>query len=348
MADQINGKGEALYRMGGQSQTYTGAWVFGFRNGEGTFQFACGCSYDGNFSSDSPNGRGVFTWPSGLKLEAYWKDGKPERGGVFQTAAGQLVADVEYMEAVEVHPDFSHSNDSCRWSDAVFDLFHSHVSALPDDDEPRRQGSIGSTSSGAYRRPDRMPASPGRTLAPGPHVNVGSVPESWTIVSQLGRGAFGAVFKCLNDTDGSFFALKQVDIRLGGNARRAQEVKALEKELGVLRRLRHPNIVGYLGANENDLGDLCVLMELVPGGDLESILRQMDADGRKGFELGVIRRYSRDVLRGIAYLHGHNIAHRDIKGGNVLVAIIGQCKLADFGVASHLDQISGSEMRGTP
>ena len=279
----------------------------------------------------SPNGRGVFSWPSGLKLEANWKNGKPERGGVFQTAVGQLVADVEYIVAVEIFPGFSQSNAGCRWSDAVFDLFHAHVSALPDGDEPiHRLGSTGSSGSGAYPRSDRMPASPGQPMGPGPHVNVGSVPESWTIVSQLGRGAFGAVFKCLNDTDGSFFALKQVDIRLGGNARRAQEVRALEKELGVLRRLRHPNIVGYLGARESDAGDLCVLMELVPGGDLESILRQMDADGRKGFEPGVIRRYSRDVLRGIAYLHGHNIAHRDIKGGNVLVAISGACGNVDI------------------
>ena len=43
--------------------------------------------------------------------------------------------------------------------------------------------------------------------------------------------------------------------------------------------------------------------------------------------------YTKQILMGLEYLHYHNVIHRDIKGGNVLVDRFGTCKLADFGTA---------------
>lgn len=164
----------------------------------------------------------------------------------------------------------------------------------------------------------------------------------WTKVSLLGRGAFGAVYKCLNDQTGGWFAMKEVNLHVG-NTRQSKETKALAREIAVLRELRHENIVGYLGTDRSSENDLCVLMEFVAGGDCHSLLKKLG----HGFPLPVIKRYTRDVCRGAVYLHSKDIAHRDIKGENVLVSVSGVCKLADFGVAAHLDQISGS-VRGTP
>jgi serine/threonine protein kinase len=84
-------------------------------------------------------------------------------------------------------------------------------------------------------------------------------------------------------------------------------------------------------------------MELVSAGDIGSIL----AECASGFSVGVIKRYTAEILRGAAYLHSNNVAHRDIKGANVLVSSSGICKLADFGVAAHMDQMTMS-IRGTP
>ena len=87
-------------------------------------------------------------------------------------------------------------------------------------------------------------------------------PFSWMKLHRIGRGAFGDVFQCLNTLDGSCFATKQVPTnsnRAGGSSR---EAVALQKELNILKQLRHPNIVGYIGT-ETQAGHLYVVVTLV-------------------------------------------------------------------------------------
>jgi mitogen-activated protein kinase kinase kinase 3 len=100
-----------------------------------------------------------------------------------------------------------------------------------------------------------------------------------------------------------------------------------------MRKLSHPNIVRYFGAELNDEeGVLNIFQEWVPGGSIATLLSKMGA-----FSVPVVRSYLRQVLLGLEYLHGHRIIHRDIKGGTILVDNSGTVKLADFGASKNMN-----------
>jgi serine/threonine protein kinase len=72
----------------------------------------------------------------------------------------------------------------------------------------------------------------------------------------------------------------------------------------------------------------------------------------KFFTENVIKKYTRQILEGIEYLHAHNVVHRDLKGANILVDRDGLCKLSDFGGAKVIvDEIEFKQQnsfKGTP
>lgn len=72
--------------------------------------------------------------------------------------------------------------------------------------------------------------------------------------------------------------------------------------------------------------------EFVPGGSISSLLKRFGA-----FSEDIVRKYSRDIVKGLSYLHKHGVIHRDIKGANLLVIQSGEVKLADFGCSTWFD-----------
>lgn len=145
----------------------------------------------------------------------------------------------------------------------------------------------------------------------------------------LGKGSFGMVYRAMDLDTNRILAVKELCI-VPGSVRKEQ-LEVIRKEMSFMQKLDHPNIVKYLGEHWDGQQYLRIFMEYVPGGTISALLRSFGA-----FNEAQASRYAAQMLAGLAYLHDRNIAHRDLKGDNMLVDVDGSLKLADFGTAKEL------------
>ncbi|KAJ9473616.1 hypothetical protein DIPPA_22175 [Diplonema papillatum] len=154
-------------------------------------------------------------------------------------------------------------------------------------------------------------------------------------------------------------AVKRVQVEKDEGAGNA--VKDFVKEVHVMKMCKHKNIVGYLGSSYEETESEFVLMifqEYITGGSASSLCRQLQNQRRicpdpgfcdevNGVPYSPLSVYSRHITEGLEYLHSKNIAHRDLKGDNVLISHdTGIAKLADFGAAHNLQNTMAAGARG--
>ncbi|XP_028825851.1 mitogen-activated protein kinase kinase kinase 22 isoform X2 [Denticeps clupeoides] len=173
-------------------------------------------------------------------------------------------------------------------------------------------------------------------------------PVNWRQGKLLGRGAFGEVYLCYDADTGRELAVKQVPFDPDCQET-SKEVNALECEIQLLKNLRHDRIVQYYGClRDPEQRKLSIFVEYMPGGSIKDQLKAYGALTEK-----VTRRYTRQILQGVYYLHSNMIVHRDIKGANILRDSSGNVKLGDFGASKRIQTIcmSGTGIKsvtGTP
>ncbi|XP_017228865.1 mitogen-activated protein kinase kinase kinase 3 isoform X1 [Daucus carota subsp. sativus] len=166
--------------------------------------------------------------------------------------------------------------------------------------------------------------------------------SKWKKGKLLGRGTFGHVYLGFNSESGQMCAIKEVRLVIDDQTSK-ECLKQLNQEIALLSKLSQRNIVQYLGS---ELGEetLSVYLEYVSGGSIHKLLQEYGAFGEP-----VIQNYTRQILSGLAYLHGRNTVHRDIKGANILVDPNGEIKLADFGMAKHITNCTSMlSFKGSP
>jgi hypothetical protein len=151
----------------------------------------------------------------------------------------------------------------------------------------------------------------------------------YRLLSELGAGGFGRVWKARDENLDVDIAVKAVELSQAGSGKeRAERVARATREARNAARLRdHPNIVAVHDV-VTDGGVPWIVMELVTG---HTLTEEIEAHGR--LPAGRVREVARAVLEALRAAHTAGIVHRDVKPSNVLLADDGRILLADFGIA---------------
>jgi len=147
------------------------------------------------------------------------------------------------------------------------------------------------------------------------------------IENEIGRGAFGKVYKAMYF--GTEVAVKKIANNI--NDKNIDVDKFLKREVALLKGMRHPGIVSFIGvANHTD--GIYIVTEYVSKGNLRSVLKNEPTLGWK-YRI----KLAHDIACAMAYLHSRNIIFRDLKSKNVQVDEHLRAKLCDFGFARRID-----------
>ncbi|KAF8407463.1 hypothetical protein HHK36_006596 [Tetracentron sinense] len=159
--------------------------------------------------------------------------------------------------------------------------------------------------------------------------------NKYMLGDEIGKGAYGRVYKGLDLENGDFVAIKQVSLE-----------NIVQGDLNIIMNLNHKNIVKYLGSLKTK-SHLHIILEYVENGSLANIIKPNKFGP---FPESLVAVYIAQVLEGLVYLHEQGVIHRDIKGANILTTKEGLVKLADFGVATKLTEadVNTHSVVGTP
>ncbi|MBV9181357.1 MAG: serine/threonine-protein kinase [Acidobacteria bacterium] len=143
----------------------------------------------------------------------------------------------------------------------------------------------------------------------------------YRILSSLGAGGMGEVYRAHDDKLGRDVALKTLPASF---ARDSERLARFRREARTLALLNHPNIASIYGVEESGSVE-CLVLELVDGENLRGPL-----------PLDRALEYARQVAEGLEAAHEQGIIHRDLKPANVKVTPKGRVKILDFGLAKAI------------
>lgn len=172
---------------------------------------------------------------------------------------------------------------------------------------------------------------------------------TYSVLEQIGKGATGSVYKCINQSCLRTVAIKNIKMdphqsQISGNDRKRI---CVFNEKYLLERINHPNILSLIDFIENDTS-INLVLEYMEMGSVENLVKRL---GKVSEDFA--KQMVRQLLVGLSYLHSNGIVHRDVKGANILLDKNGVIKLSDFGIAKQMKNFSvihqpPSSFVGTP
>ena len=174
--------------------------------------------------------------------------------------------------------------------------------------------------------------------------SAGSIVD-YNVLKAIGKGKFSVVYRAVHKETNKVVALKRIAIVDITDER--QRLKTL-KEVRLLQRLDHPNIIKYLDAFIDE-HDLVIVFEWAEAGDLKRQLRKA-TEKKVRFDERLVWRYFAQICEAIQYMHQIRVMHRDLKPANIFLTSKGEVKVGDLGLSRALSDntMQAHSKVGTP
>ncbi|MCX7545705.1 serine/threonine-protein kinase [Marinicella gelatinilytica] len=165
----------------------------------------------------------------------------------------------------------------------------------------------------------------------------------YEVISELGRGGMGVVYKAFEPTLNRYVAIKALGEHLLNDD---DLIERFTREAKSMAAINHPNVIQvyYIGKEGKQP---YFAMEFLEGISLDELLT-----GQRILQVGDAKNILRQACAGLSEAHKHDLVHRDIKPANLMVCVDGSVKVVDFGIAQtreYGDKLTNTgEFVGTP
>ena len=174
------------------------------------------------------------------------------------------------------------------------------------------------------------------------NLDVSRYEEEFVEIEKIASGEFGVVKKARHRLDGMVYAIKMTKTPLKDNSQ--SEKSAMREIFAGAAMMKHKHVVRYYNSWVEN-GTVFIQNEFCDGGSLQSMIEQHRSSGAGSFTEIDLRQILLDISHGLHYVHNKQLAHLDVKPGNILSARDDQgrvlYKLADFG---HVVSLQGDDV----
>ncbi|KAG8524843.1 Serine/threonine-protein kinase Nek5, partial [Galemys pyrenaicus] len=154
--------------------------------------------------------------------------------------------------------------------------------------------------------------------------------DKYDVIKAIGEGAFGKAYLARGKSDGRHCVIKEINFA----KMPIQEKEASRKEVSLLAKMKHPNIVTFFSSFQEN-NRLFIVMEYCDGGDL---MKRISRQRGVLFSEDQILSWFVQISLGLKHIHDRKILHRDVKAQNIFLSKNGMvAKLGDFGIARALN-----------